>query len=48
MIVVAVLALTVFHPGYCFPQLAGQQGRKASLEPEYLHENEAEVAESKV
>jgi hypothetical protein len=23
MIVIAVLCLTVFHPGYCFPQISG-------------------------
>jgi hypothetical protein len=48
MIVVAVLALTIFHPGFCFPQLAGRQGQKTSLELEFLQENDAVLADRKI
>jgi hypothetical protein len=48
MIVLAVLALTIFHPGICFPQLAGQQGKKASLELQSLDESDATQRERKV
>jgi Tfp pilus assembly protein PilX len=46
MIVVAVLALTIFHPGYCFPRLAGQQRQKASLELESAERKIREREES--
>jgi predicted RNase H-like nuclease len=48
MIVVAVLSLTIFHPGFCFPQLAGQQGKQASLELESLDERDAALEERKI
>lgn len=48
MIVVAALALTIFHPGFCFPQLAGQQAQKALPELESLDENDAVFAERKI
>jgi hypothetical protein len=32
MILVAVIALTVFHPGYCFPQKRSLVTKAASLE----------------
>jgi hypothetical protein len=48
MIVVAVLALTIFHPGFCFPQLAGKQRQKPSLELESLDENDTELTERKL
>ena len=32
MILVAVIALTVFHPGYCFPQKRALVNKVASLE----------------
>lgn len=48
MIVVAVLALTIFHPGFCFPQLAGQQRQKALPELESLDGNDGVFAERKI
>lgn len=48
MIVVAVLALTLFHPGFCFPQLAGRQAKKASLELDSFDEGDAVLAERKL
>ena len=48
MIVVAVLALTIFHPGYCFPRLAGQQRKKASLELESVDGSDGVLAERKI
>jgi hypothetical protein len=32
MIVIAVLALAVFHPGYCFPELSGRMAKSNSIE----------------
>jgi hypothetical protein len=34
MIVIAVLALTIFHPGYCFPALASTFGKKGRQDME--------------
>ena len=48
MIVVAILSLTIFHPGFCFPQLAGQQGKKTSLELESFDESDPALAERKI
>jgi hypothetical protein len=48
MIVLAVLALTIFHPGFCFPQLAGQQRQKAMPELESLDGNDGVPAERKI
>jgi hypothetical protein len=48
MIVVAVLALTIFHPGFCFPQLAGQQKQKALPELESSDGNDAVLVERKI
>jgi len=36
MIVIAVFALTICHPGFCFPQLAGQSRKNASPELESI------------
>ena len=30
MIVIAVLALSIMHPGYCFPQIAGSDGNRGT------------------
>jgi hypothetical protein len=48
MIVIAVLALTFFHPGICFPQLAGQQRSKAPPDLESLDESDAGLQEKKI
>ncbi len=45
MIVIAVLSLTIFHPGFCFEQLAGRQRRKATLEVESFEEGDAALRE---
>jgi hypothetical protein len=45
MIVIAVLALTIFHPGFCFPQLAGKSRQNASLELESLDDSDAALRE---
>lgn len=48
MIVIAVLSLTFFHPGFCFPQLAGRQRTKASMELESLDEGDTVLRERKI
>jgi len=47
MIVIAVLALTIFHPGFCFPQLAGRERIKTSGELDSLDESDVALQERK-
>jgi len=47
MIVIAVLALTIFHPGFCFPQLAGGEPAKTSGELRSLDESDVALEERK-
>jgi hypothetical protein len=45
MIVIAVLALTIFHPGFYFPQLAGRKWEKPSVELDSLDESDVALRE---
>ncbi|KAF2463797.1 RTA1-domain-containing protein [Lindgomyces ingoldianus] len=42
MIVISVLVLTVFHPGYCFPALANTIGKKKASHQKALSEDSGE------
>ena len=46
-IIIAALALTIFHPGLCFPQLAGRHSKQPSLEVESIHGSETTSREDR-
>ncbi|PMD43487.1 RTA1-domain-containing protein [Hyaloscypha variabilis F] len=48
MIVIAVLALTIFHPGFYFPQLAGRKWEKPSVELDSLDESDVALRERNI
>ena len=48
MIVIAVLALTIFHPGFYFPQLAGRKWEKPSVELASLDDSDVALRERNI
>ncbi|KAH7070128.1 RTA1 like protein-domain-containing protein [Paraphoma chrysanthemicola] len=46
MIVIAVAALTVFHPGYCFPALGNTIGKKSRIARKSVDESDVEMVPS--
>ncbi|KAF2726846.1 RTA1-domain-containing protein [Polyplosphaeria fusca] len=43
MIVIAVLVLTIFHPGYCFPALASTFGKQKQMSAKTVNDSDNEM-----